>query len=52
MFSHEAYAKPDAFLRSDMLRWLAESVASNLPEDWAKYVFVQNPDGTIQPSEA
>lgn len=49
LFSIEAYATPDAFVRSDMLRWLSETVAGNLPSDWTKHGFADGLQESFRP---
>ena len=48
LFSKSSYATPEAFVRSDMLKWLADSVACNLPENWRDHVFMRYANGPSQ----
>lgn len=50
LFDSPAYATPTAFLRGDMLRYLAQVEAENLPENLARHTFETGPFETWRPS--
>lgn len=50
IFTENAYATPEAFVRSDMLRWLSQNVSNNLPAEWSRHSFDIGPTETCRPS--
>lgn len=48
LFSTDSYATPEAFVRSNMLRWMEEMMGSNLPENKAELAFTTNADVTMR----